>query len=298
MIPKAAQVRLSQRMRKARLRAPEQRDMFRAWIILQASERPSKRAIARTLSTMPRTVSLWRGPLARHGLANLADKPRPAPRYTDETSRRILAVLDRTPTRGFGLWTAPLIAAELGGVHEQQAWRFLRAQVAPPHNAVIICVDENPSIQPLERPQGYLKFPNDRALTGHIQARRHLHACCLVGSGVRTAHKNRRRGEFLDFMNDIVALYWVSEAAIQVIVDIEDPQTQEKPPAQTSLARPLPLHADPGFLAQSSGDFVFYAGTAACNRHAAPFVCVHPKRRKGRDISQLRFQVLAMRLAS
>jgi hypothetical protein len=68
----------------------------------------------------------------------------------------------------------------LGDVHEQHVWRFLRAQKidlagrkswcesddpefaakaadlvglypAPPENAVVICVDEKPSIQALER---------------------------------------------------------------------------------------------------------------------------------------------------
>jgi len=81
-------------------------------------------------------------------------------------------------------------------VHEQQVWRFLRAQridlagrkswcesndpefvakaadvvglyMAPPENAIVICIDEKPSIQALERAQGYLKLPNGRTLTGH-----------------------------------------------------------------------------------------------------------------------------------
>jgi hypothetical protein len=32
--------------------------------------------------------------------------------------------------------------------------------IAPPENAIVICVDEKPSIQALERAQGYLKLPN------------------------------------------------------------------------------------------------------------------------------------------
>ena len=35
-----------------------------------------------------------------------------------------------------------------------------------PRKAIILCVDEKPSIQALERAQGYLKLPNGRALTG------------------------------------------------------------------------------------------------------------------------------------
>src|SRR6476646_10554163 len=38
--------------------------------------------------------------------------------------------------------------------------------IAPPAKAIVLCVDEKPSIQALERAQGYLKLPNGRALTG------------------------------------------------------------------------------------------------------------------------------------
>ncbi len=39
--------------------------------------------------------------------------------------------------------------------------------MAPPENAIGICVDEKPSIEALERVQGYLKIPNGRASTGY-----------------------------------------------------------------------------------------------------------------------------------
>jgi hypothetical protein len=38
--------------------------------------------------------------------------------------------------------------------------------MAPPDNAIVLAVDEKPSIQALERAQGYLKLPNGRAMTG------------------------------------------------------------------------------------------------------------------------------------
>src|SRR5437764_367289 len=74
MIPKATEVRLTPEDRavlEARLRAPttEQRDAFRARIILLAGEGHSTRSIASTVGTMPRTVSTWRGRFAREGLA-------------------------------------------------------------------------------------------------------------------------------------------------------------------------------------------------------------------------------------
>jgi transposase len=260
MILKAVEVRLKPKARsvlEARVRAPttEQRDVLRARIVLLAAKGYSTRSIARQVGTMPRTVSQWRGRFAREGLSGLDDKPRPgpAPKYTAETGRRILAVLDRPPPAGFSRWTGPLVASELGDVHEQHVWRFLRAQqidldgrkswcesddpaftakaadvvglyMAPPENAIVICVDEKPSIQALERAQGYLKLPNGRTLTGHSHDYKRngtstLFAAFEVATGkVTVAHKNRRRRvEFLAFMNDIVADY--PDTAIHVILD-------------------------------------------------------------------------------
>jgi transposase len=260
MILKAAEVRLKPKVRavlEARVRAPttEQRAVLRAQIVLLAAEGRSTRSIAREVGTMPRTVSQWRGRFAREGLAGLDDKPRPgpAPRYTAETGRRILAVLERPPPAGFARWTGPLIANDLGDVSEQHVWRFLRTQqidldgrkswcesddpafaakaadvvglyMAPPENAIVICVDEKPSIQALERAQGYLKLPNGRTLTGHSHdytrnGTSTLFAAFEVATGkVTVAHKNRRRRiEFLAFMNDIVADY--PDTAIHVILD-------------------------------------------------------------------------------
>jgi transposase len=260
MIPDAIKVWLSAADRlvlEARLRAPtsNQRDVLRARIVLLAAEDRSTRSIAKLVDVMPRTVSLWRGRYAREGLAGLADKPRPGPpaKYDDATGRRILAVLEEAPPPGFARWTGPLISAHLGDVHEQQVWRFLRAQridlaprkswceskdpdfvakaadivglyMAPPHNALVICVDEKPSIQALERAQGYLKLPNGRALTGQSHDyKRHgtttLFAAFEVATGkVRTAHQaQRRRVEFLEFMDEIVAAH--SGRTLHVILD-------------------------------------------------------------------------------
>jgi len=222
-----------------------QRDALRARIVLLAGEGRSTRSIADELGVMPNTVSTWRSRYAGEGLAGLADKPRPGPKpkYTAETGRRILAVLERPPPAGFARWMGPLIAAELGDVHEQQVWRFLRDQridldgkkswcesndaefaakaadvvglyLAPPEDAIVLCVDEKPSIQALERAQGYLKLPNGRALSGQSHDyKRHgtttLFAALDLATGkVAAAHKKRRRRvEFLAFMDEIVAAY-------------------------------------------------------------------------------------------
>jgi len=71
---------------------------------------------------------------------------------------------------------------------------------------------------------GYLKLPNGRALTGQSHDyKRHgtstLFAAFEVATGkIMTAHKRRRRRvEFLDFMNEIVAAY--PGTAIHVVLD-------------------------------------------------------------------------------
>jgi transposase len=249
MIPKAVEVRLRPEDRavlEGRVRSPgtTQRDALRARIVLLAGDGRSTRSIADELGVMPNTVSTWRSRYAREGLAGLADRPRPGakPKYTAETGRRILAVLERPPPAGFARWMGSLIASELGDVHEQQVWRFLRDQrldldgrkswcesddaefaakaaevvglyLAPPEDAIVICVDEKPSIQALERAQGYLKLPNGRALSGQSHDyKRHgtttLFAALDLATGkVAAAHKKRRRRvEFLAFMDDTVAL--------------------------------------------------------------------------------------------
>ena len=174
-----------------------QRDLKRARIVLLAAAGRSTRSIAKEVGVQPRIVSRWRHRYADHGLEGLKDKPRPGkqPIYTKGTDKRILRLLDKPPPEGFARWTGPLLAEALGDVDVQYVWRFLRSHkidlaarkswcesndpnftakaadvvglyVAPPEKAIVLCVDEKPSIQALERAQGYLKLPNGRALTG------------------------------------------------------------------------------------------------------------------------------------
>jgi transposase len=242
---------------EARVRAPTtaQRDVLRARIVLLAASGRSTRSIAVEVKAMPRIVSLWRGRYAREGLGGLANRRRAIRKrkYTAEAGQRILAVLDLAPPAGHGRWTGKLIAAQLGDVHEQQVWRFLRAHridlsgrkswcqsndpafatkaadiiglyLAPPEQAIVLSVDEKPHIQALERAQGYLKMPNGRTLTGHSHDyTRHgtstLFAALDVASGAITAghYRRRRRVEFLSFMNRVVAAY--PDQEIHVVLD-------------------------------------------------------------------------------
>ena len=96
--------------------------------------------------------------------------------------------------------------------------------IDPPAKAIVLCVDEKPSIQALERAQGYLKLPNGRALTGQSHDyKRHgtttLFAALEVASGriVAEHSKRRRRVEFLGFMNRVVAAF--PDRELHVVLD-------------------------------------------------------------------------------
>ncbi len=221
----------------------QQRLAFRAGVILSLADGLSNEEVAARHGTRLATVSKWRGRYARLGLPGLADAPRSGKPtvYDDDTEQRILKALDEKPPAGYARWNGALLADRLDGVSRHQIWRVLRrhdislerrrswcistdpefAQKAadivglylnPPENAVVLSVDEKPHIQALERAQGWLKLPNGKALTGFShEYKRHgtttLFAALEVATGmVRAGHyPRRRRIEFLDFMNRVVA---------------------------------------------------------------------------------------------
>ena len=94
----------------------------------------------------------------------------------------------------------------------------------PPDKAVVLCVDEKPQIQALERAQGWLKLPNGKAVTGFSHGYKRHGTTTLIASlevatglGKVNHYRRRRRVEFLDFMNRIVDEY--PEQEIHVILD-------------------------------------------------------------------------------
>src|SRR6476469_2347530 len=233
----------------------EHRLRLRARIVLLAADGVASRAIGRAVGCTTGTASKWRVRYAEKRLAGLDETgDRGAePKYTAATGKRILALLDQPPPAGYARWSGPLLAAALGDVDVQYVWRFLRGQksdlagrkswcesddpefvakaadvvglyLAPPEDAVVICVDEKPSIQALERAQGYLKLPNGRTLTGQSHDYKRngtttLFAAFEVATGkVTGAHKKRRRRkEFLAFMDEVVATY--PKTRLEVILD-------------------------------------------------------------------------------
>lgn len=233
----------------------EKRLVERAQIILAATEGWNNIEIAQALNTRPARIGKWRNRFVKDRLAGLSDAYRSGKPtiYDKDTEKRILAKLDTPPPKGYARWNGTLLAEALGDVTDDQVWRVLRKHgislerrrsfcistdpefaekaadvvglyLAPPENAVVLCIDEKPHIQALERAQGWLKLPNGKALTGFSHDyKRHgtttLFAALETTTGlIKTGHYNRRRRiEFLDFMNSIIAAY--PDKELHVVLD-------------------------------------------------------------------------------
>lgn len=226
----------------ARKGKSEQRIVERARIVLLVDEGLTNQQIADRLRMRTASVSKWRQRFGASRLLGLRDAPRsgkPA-RYNKDTEKKVLALLDQAPPKGYSQWNGNRLAEALPDVNRHQIWRILRRHdiclqrrrswcistdpefgpkaadvvglyLNPPQNALVLSVDEKPSIQALERAQGYLRLPDGKAVSGFSHGyKRHgtttLFAALEITTGlVKTAHyPRRRRREFLDFMNEIV----------------------------------------------------------------------------------------------
>jgi len=256
----ATQITLTEEEREqltacARKGTTEQRFAERARIVLAAATGKTTKEIAAQMGLRPATVSKWRTRFGRARLAGLGDRPRPGkpPRYGEDTTRRILAVLDGPPPDGYTSWNGRLVAKALGDVTEAHVWRVLRQHgialqrrrswclstdpqfaekaadivglyLDPPEHALVISVDEKPAIQVLERAQGWLRLPNGRALRGQsFEYKRHGTTTLFTALEVHTGiahighYQRRRRVEFLDFMNRLVAR--LPDTELHVVLD-------------------------------------------------------------------------------
>jgi transposase len=214
----------------------------RAQIVLGCLAGQRVKEVARACRTRPNTVIKWRQRFAQQGLAGLHDAPRPGakPVYGEEFRNRVLSLLEQPPPAGQACWDGPAVATALNGsVHA--VWRILRYEgiclqrqrswcvstdkefvakaadivglyLNPPQNALVISVDEKPSIQALERKTGYVETDSGKIVRGYKSTyKRHgtlnLFAALEVATGqVKTAITQlKRREEFLQFMDRVLA---------------------------------------------------------------------------------------------
>jgi transposase len=200
-------------------------------------------------------VGTWRKRFAKDGLAGLSDRARPGkpPTYPSDLKQRILRQLEQPPPPGRSVWDGGTLAHALG-VSGDAVWRVLRkdgvqlrrqrswcvstdAQFAakaadiiglylsPPQNALVMCVDEKPSIQALERKTGYVQTSSGKIVRGLKSTyKRHgtinLFAALNVATGVVQSKTtaSKKRPDFQAFMEEVVAEVAHSQE-IHVILD-------------------------------------------------------------------------------
>ncbi len=215
----------------------------RAKIILACIEGETVQSIVNRLHTSPATVMRWKGRFIESGLQGIEDRPRSGrPTHIDLAFKKaVLQKLEQEPPEGFGQWDGVLLSQELGlPVHS--VWKLLRQErislarkrswcvstdpefvakaadvvglyLAPPENAFVICVDEKPNIQALERRTGYA-VSSDKKLIQGIESTYtrngtvNLFAALSVASGrihgkVTPPGEKTKKG-FLSFMDDLL----------------------------------------------------------------------------------------------
>ena len=214
----------------------------RARIVLLAADGLGTNEIARRAGVSKPTVILWKKRYATEGTGGLEDRPKPGkPRTTDDVAI-VLATLEPPPKRlGVTHWSSRLLAAELGisNVKVADVWREwglqpwraesfkfstdprLEAKVRdviglylnPPDKAVVLCVDEKPQAQALERAAPVLPprpgIPEKRSHDYIRHGTTTLFAALEAATGKVTGacYPRHRHEEFLQFLRQVARAY-------------------------------------------------------------------------------------------
>jgi len=224
----------------------------RARIVLLAAGGAGTNEIVRRTGVSKPTVIAWKRRYAAGGIGGLEDRPKPGkPRTTDDVAM-VLATLEPPPERlGVTHWSSRLLAAELGlsNVKVAKVWREyglqpwraesfkfstdpqLEAKVRdvvglylnPPDKAVVLCVDEKPQAQALERAVPVLPLrPGVPEKRSHDYARHGtttLFAALEVATGKVTdaCYPRHRHEEFGKFLRQVAKAY--PRRKLHIVVD-------------------------------------------------------------------------------
>ena len=220
----------------------------RARIVLLAAEGVSNTGIADKVGVTRQTVIGWRGRYEDRGLKGLQDEARSGrPRHVDH--RAVVAATLKPPPKKLGVthWSSRLLAARLGvgNATVARAWRDYGVQpwraetfkfstdpelvakvtdvvglyLAPPENAIVLCVDEKSQIQALDRSQPMLPMrPGQVARRSHDYTRHgttSLFAALDIATGhvIGKCYGRHRAAEFRKFLDEI-------EAAVPADLDV------------------------------------------------------------------------------
>jgi transposase len=223
-------------------RTDEARLVERAKIVLGCLAGRRNDEIASELGIQAATAGVWRKRFAAEGLAGLRDRARPGkpPVYpAQELRQRILKQLEAPPPAGLASWDGGTLAKALD-VSDDVVWRILRKEgiqlrrlrswcvstdpefaakaadviglyLSRPQNALVLSVDEKPSIQALERKTGYVCTSSGKIVRGLKSTyKRHgtinLFAALNVATGtIQTkTTETKKRPDFQAFMDDVI----------------------------------------------------------------------------------------------
>src|SRR5579863_2444016 len=223
-------------------RTAEARAVDRARIILACLEGKEIQQVARDLRVSVPSVSKWRRRFSLWGLRGLQDRSRPGKPVTYGAAfrNRVLALLEEPAPPGMSHWDGPAVAEKLdASVHA--VWRVLRREgiylqrrrswcvstdkefapkaaavvglyLNPPLNAVVLSVDEKPSIQAIERASGYVETDSGKVVRALKSTyKRHgtlnLFAALEVDTGqVKTKFTEfKKREDFRSFLDEVLA---------------------------------------------------------------------------------------------
>ena len=276
----------------AHSRTEEARLVERARIIIGCLEGRSINQIAQDLKIRPNTVIDWRHRFEEGGINALRDRPRSGkpPHYGAEFRNQVLALLEQSAPPGQATWDGRAVAERLKS-SPHAVWRVLRKEgiclirhrtwcvstdpefsakasdivglyLNPPENALVLSVDEKPSMQALERATGYVETSNGKIVRGLKSTyKRHgtlnLFAALQVATGaVHTeTTKRKRRVEFIEFMDHVVA-DMPAHKEIHVILDNYGIHKKNDVLVGRSSQRPFSFHSHLSQLAQSGRDMV------------------------------------------
>jgi hypothetical protein len=214
----------------------------RARIVLLAADGVANYDIAERVGVSRPTVNLWRNRYADRGLAGLEGEKRPGRPRSVDRAKVITATLTPPPASlGVSHWSSRLLGDRLGLEHSTVAaiWKDYRIKpwksetfkfstdpeleakvvdvvglyLAPPENAVVLCIDEKSQIQALNRTQKTLPMQ-----PGHAEQRTHdyvrhgtatLFAALEIATGKVTGvcQNRHRHQEFLAFLKHVARAY-------------------------------------------------------------------------------------------
>jgi len=227
--------------RIAKSQKEEKRLVRRAEMVLGCLDGKRIMDIAAELGEQEDVIIKWRDRFIEKGIEGLNDAPRSGKPvvYDDEWKRKVLEKLDEAPPNGQVRWDGPTLAAALE-TSEDAVQRFLQKEgiqlarmrtwcistdpefsakaadivglyLNPPENAIVISIDEKPSIQALSRRTGVIKMRNGKIVsaiksTYKRNGTQNLFAALEIANG--TIHgkvtKTKKRVDFLAFMDDLL----------------------------------------------------------------------------------------------